>query len=146
MSEEQSIYIVKTNLTNEKFHLTNNAYFREKSTLHTVQQVFIKSCTWPSTRKIMTEDSSTAAVACFSIIEGILATAASLEASGIPSIPMVVEMANSSMTLACDFETVRTPPVSTTINSKSPQKDLPYRRSLVTPGSSTTIALFPCNT
>lgn len=30
MSEEQSIYIVKTNLTNEKFHLTNNAYCRQK--------------------------------------------------------------------------------------------------------------------
>ena len=102
-------------------------------------------CTWPSTRNIMTDDSSTAAVACFSIIEGILATAASLEASGIPSMPMVVEIAKSSITLACDFDTVTTPPVSTTINSCSPQKDLPYKRSRVTPGSSTTIALFPYN-
>uniref|UniRef100_A0A2P2LKN4 Uncharacterized protein n=1 Tax=Rhizophora mucronata TaxID=61149 RepID=A0A2P2LKN4_RHIMU len=91
----------------------------------------------------MQEDSSTAAIACFSIIEGILATAASLEASGIPSMPMVVVIAKSSITLSCDFDILRTPPVSTTINSFSPQKDLPYRRSLVAPGSSTTIALFP---
>nr|GMD16350.1 hypothetical protein Iba_chr07cCG8540 [Ipomoea batatas] len=81
----------------------------------------------------MTDDSSTAKVACLSIIEGILATAASRVASGIPSIPMVVEIANSSITSSCNFEIVRTPPVSTTVNSYSPQKDLPYKRSLVTP-------------
>jgi hypothetical protein len=99
--------------------------------------------TCPSTRNIMTDASSTAEAACFSIIEGILATAASLKAIGIPSIPMVVVMAKSSITSDCDFEILRTPPVSTTINSCTPQKDLPYKRSLVTPGSSTTIALFP---
>lgn len=65
----------------------------------------------------MTDDSSTATVACLSIIDGILAIAASLDASEIPSMPMVVETANSSITSLCDFESVRTPPVSTTTNS-----------------------------
>jgi len=102
-----------------------------------------QTITWPSTRKMITGDSSTAAIACLSIIDGILATAASLEARGIPSIPMVVLISRSSITVVCDFETVRTPPVSTTMNSWSPQYDRPYKRSLVTPGSSTTIALFP---
>lgn len=101
--------------------------------------------TWPSTRKTITDDSSTAAIACFSIIDGILATAASLEARGIPSIPIVVVISRSSITVDCDFETVITPPVSTTMNSWSPQYDRPYKRSLVTPGSSTTIALLPYN-
>lgn len=101
--------------------------------------------TWPSTTNIITAASSTAETACLSIIDGILATATSLVPSGMPSMPIVVVIASSSMTSSCDFERVITPPVSMTINSCIPQKARPYRRSLVTPGSSTTIALFPCN-
>lgn len=73
--------------------------------------------TCPSTRNTITDASSTAVAACLSIMEGIRATAASLEASGIPSMPIVLVMASSSITSSCDFEIVMTPPVSITINS-----------------------------
>jgi len=90
---------------------------RKKGKDRKVKEIEDKHRTWPSTTKIITADSSTAAVACFSIMEGILAIAASLELSGIPSMPMVVDTFSSSMTPDGDFETVITPPVSTTTNS-----------------------------
>ena len=125
----------------EKVQEDLDKIMERRQTANLSQTIMQNTC--PSTRNIMTDASSTAALACLSIIEGILATAASLEASGIPSIPIVVVIAKSSITSTCDFAILRTPPVSTTINSYSPQKDLPYKRSLVTPGSSTTIARFP---
>nr|POF11793.1 g-type lectin s-receptor-like serine/threonine-protein kinase [Quercus suber] len=58
----------------------------------------------------ITDASSTAAIACLSIMDGILAKSASLEASVILSIPIAVVIAQPSITSACDFAILRTPP------------------------------------
>mmetsp|Transcript_7030 Transcript_7030/g.15690 ORF Transcript_7030/g.15690 Transcript_7030/m.15690 type:complete len:224 (+) Transcript_7030:2062-2733(+) len=85
------------------------------------------SPTWPSTTKMSTDASFTASAACASIIPGKI------------SIPPTRSIFIADAGLRGKFSN---PPVSTVMNSCSPQYDLTYMRSRVTPGSSYTIARF----